>query len=262
MIELSLRGPGIRKFSTRLIRKGALLEETHRVFLEWDLSMSFQANLDHAREKNTPEAGNQAWLKEVLTTLSSRWSEDSLFETVVRLAKRASLETWRACVTWHIARGDELYYRFATEWLFREFQDGVFRVRTSDVVPLVKRITADSGKKELSTYGTTRAARDLLRMASDFKLLRGSSVREFTSYHLPEESFLYLLHAMYEIHGNGRDVVHSPDWRLYLMSPADVEREIYRLHQFRKLRFEVAGSLMELTLPCKTVAAFVEEIVA
>lgn len=99
-------------------------------------------------------------------------------------------------------------------------------------------------------------------MASDFKLLRGSSVREFTSYHLPEESFLYLLHAMYEIHGNGRDVVHSPDWRLYLMSPADVEREIYRLHQFRKLRFEVAGSLMELTLPCKTVAAFVEEIVA
>ncbi len=99
-------------------------------------------------------------------------------------------------------------------------------------------------------------------MAVDFGLMSGKTVKEFTSYHLPEESFLYLLHAMYETHGNARDVVHSPDWRLFLMSTADVERELFRLHQFRKLRYEVAGSLMELTLPCSSAAAFVEEMAA
>ena len=43
---------------------------------------------------------------------------------------------------------------------------------------------------------------------------------------------------------------------------ADVERELFRLHQFRKLRYEVAGSLVELTLPCSSAAAFVEEMAA
>ena len=144
--------------------------------------------------------------------------------------------------------------QFATDWLYREYLAGSYQIRTSNVEPFVKLTVDRVGKQDLSDYGTTRAARDLLRMATDFGLLRGSTAREFTSYHLPEESFLYLLHAMFETHGNGYDVVHSPDWRLYLMSTTDVEREIYRLHQFRQLRFEVAGSLMELTLPYKTAS--------
>ena len=62
--------------------------------------------------------------------------------------------------------------------------------------------------------------------------------------------------------GSAREVVYSPDWRLFLMSTADVERELFRLHQFSKLRYEVAGSLVELTLPCNSVADFVEEMAA
>lgn len=106
-----------------------------------------------------------------------------------------------------------------------------------------------------------RVASALLRMAVDFGLMTGTTVREFASYHLPEQSFLYLVHAMYEVHGNGHDVLHSPEWRLYLMSRAEVERELYRLHQYRKLRFEVAGSLVELSLPYDSAAAYAEEMV-
>lgn len=252
-----------RRISTRLIRKGALLEETHRVFLEWNLSKSFADNLDYARDHNVPAAANQGWLKEVISTISSRWRSESRLNAIVHLAKKATLEIWRPCVLWHIGQNDELYYRFATEWLFDEYQDGTFRIRTIDVKPFVQTITESraAGNQGLSTYGITRAARDLLRMATAFGLLKGSAVREFCSYHLPEEGFLYLLHAMYEVHGNARDVIHSADWRLYLMNPADVERELFRLHQFRKIRFEVAGSLMELTLPHDSAAAYVKGMV-
>ncbi|MEH6589156.1 MAG: BrxA family protein [Halioglobus sp.] len=253
-----------RKFSTRLVRKGALLEDTHRVFLEWDITKPFEENLNHARELNTPAADNQAWLKEVMATISSRWRHEPRLSSIVQLAQRVSIEVWRPCILWHIGQVDELYYRFATEWLFDEYEAGAYRLRTADVIPFVETITVSraAGKKELSEYGLKRASRDLLRMAADFGLLTGSAVREFKSYHLPEESFLYLLHAMYEVHGNARDVVHSHDWRLFLMSTADVERELFRLHQFRKLRYEVAGSLVELTLPCSSAAAFVEEMAA
>lgn len=253
-----------RKLSTRLIRKGALLADTHRVFLEWDIAKSFEENLSRARELNTPAADNQGWLKEVVATISSRWRHESKISTIVQLTQRASLDVWRPCILWHVGQVDELYYRFATEWLFDEYEAGAYRLRTADVVPFVEEVTASraAGKKGLSEYGLKRAGRDLLRMATDFGLLKGSAVHEFKSYHLPEESFLYLLHAMYEAHGNARDVVNSPDWRLFLMSTADVERELFRLHQFRKLRYEVAGSLVELTLPCSSAAAFVEEMAA
>jgi hypothetical protein len=225
---------------------------------------SFEENLKRASELNTPAADNEGWLKEVIATISSRWRSESRLPTLIELAQRASFDVWRPCVLWHIGQGDELYYRFATEWLFDEYEAGAYQLRTADVMPFVEEVMLSraSGKKALSEYGLKRAARDLLRMASDFGLLKGSPLREFNSHHLPEESFLYLLHTMYEEHGNAYDLVHSTDWRLFLMNTADVERELLRLHQFRKLRYEVAGSLVDLALPCNSAAEFVEEMAA
>ena len=90
--------------------------------------------------------------------------------------------------------------------------------------------------------------------------MRGHTRREFTSYHLPEDAFLYLLHVMSEVQPNAHAVVHSPDWRMFLMDVSDVERELFRLHQYRRVRYEVAGTLAQLTLPCASAAAFVEEM--
>jgi len=67
-------------------------------------------------------------------------------------------------------------------------------------------------------------------------------VKEFASYHLPERSFLYLLHAIREDKQSPRKVIDAPDWRMFLMRPSDVEYELLRLHQFRKLEYHVAAA--------------------
>ena len=36
---------------------------------------------------------------------------------------------------------------------------------------------------------------------------------------------------------NALHIVDAEDWRLYLMDKSDVERELMRLHQFRKVHF-------------------------
>jgi hypothetical protein len=59
-----------------------------------------------------------------------------------------------------------------------------------------------------------------------------------------------------------RQLIASPDWRMYLMRPDDVERELLRLHQFHKLRYEVAGSIVELSLPNNSALEFAEAMVA
>ena len=60
---------------------------------------------------------------------------------------------------------------------------------------------------------------------------------------------MYLLHALLERLGSTQKLILAADWRLFLMTPADMEEELLRLHQFGKLRFERAGSMVELTLP-------------
>ena len=45
-------------FSTRLVRKGALIEETYLAFRAWDITMSVRENLDAIRRTNSIGAKN------------------------------------------------------------------------------------------------------------------------------------------------------------------------------------------------------------
>ena len=254
-----------RRLSTRLSRKGALIEETYTVFRVWDRQQDVKSNLVRIRDENPVGARNAAWLQEITATLSSRFrSEDEVLPLVVLAQGDFPLELWRPCLLWHIGQQDDLFHAFLTRWLYPAHEEGVYRLRTEDVVPFVVEQTAGrlAGGKGLSEYGRVRAARDLLLMATDFGLLRGKVAREFTSHHLPDESLLYVLHALAEQEPSPRRIIESPEWRMYLMAPQDVERELLRLHQFRRVEYQAAGSVVQLKLPCPSLLAYAESLVA
>lgn len=254
-----------RKLSTRLIRKGALIEETYTAFREWDLSLTIRENIYEIRKGNLVGAKNDGWLHEILTTLSSRFTETEELEPLVILAKgNMDVAIWKTFLLWHIGFVDELYYRFSTEWLFAQYMDGAYILRTEDALPFVRKITdgriASGGN--LSDYGALRAARDLLRMAGDFGLLEGSAKKKFANFHIPQEAFVYVLQSL---SGEGRNtsrIISSKSWRLFLMEPDDVERELLRLHQYKILEYQVAGSMVYLKLPCGSLLEYARKLVA
>ena len=248
----------------RLIRKGALIEETYSIFRLWEPEYSVKDNLTRIRRENPIGARSESWLREITATISSRFTreEDVLPLALLALGKYP-LDKWKSCLLWQIGKVEEIYYRFATEWLFEEFKAGTHLIRTEDVVSFVNKITDGrlSSGRNLSEYGALRSARDLLRVAADLGLLRGRTAREFAHFCIDEEVFLYVLHAMAEDKPNATVIVNSPDWRLFMLSPEDVEREVLRLHQYRKLHYEVAGSLSRLELPCRSLLDYVRGIV-
>jgi len=250
--------------SSYTIIKGPMIEETYAVLRDWDFSRSREENLREVRDNNTVGASSANWLRDIYKVLHRRFAPNDGDRPLALLAKAGvSMDVWRPILLWHMTRDEFLLRDFLCNWLFRQYEEGALRIRTEDLHPYLKELhTRELVKDVWKDTTMKRVASALLKMTVDFGLMTGTAVREFVSYHLPEESFLYLLHAMFEVHGNGADVVHAPDWRLYLMSTTDVERELYRLHQFRKLRFEVAGSLMELALPRDSPAAYVEEMVS
>lgn len=254
-----------RKISTRLVVKGALIEDTYTAFRVWDLSLSLKDNLNRIRQNNLIGASNASWLQEILKTLSSRFVDGEKLKSLVILAQgEVAIETWKACLLWYIGSIDELYYRFAVDWLFNRFREGTYYINSADVVPFVREVTdgriASGGN--LSEYGAIRAARDLLRMATDFGILEGHVKKRFVNFHLSQDAFLFILHGLFEETKSNAKVVTSKSWRLFLMNAEDVERELLRLHQFNQLEYQAAGSIVDLKLPCDSLTQYARKLVA
>lgn len=245
--------------------KGAMIEETYAVLSAWDFARTKRQNLDTLRAENFIGAKSVTWLRDVGKVMNRRFDPAARDRALVVLAKSGCpLEEWKPLLLWHLTRDEFLVRDFLEHCLFPAYEAGTFRVRTEDVTAYLASIKTRGATTEhaWSEETTKRVAAGLLKLATDFGLLRGSVVREFASYHLPERSFLYLLHALRDEHVSPARVVGATDWRMFLMRPSDVERELLRLHQFRKLEYHVAGSLVELSLPCATSNEYAERMVA
>ncbi len=251
--------------SSFTVIKGSMISETYSVFAAWDFERSKRENLDRLRAENFIGARSAAWLRDVAWVISRRFDPGGRDQSLVILAKQGvSLDEWRPLMLWHMTRDEFLVRDFLQTWLFDEHEAGAFRIRSEDVEEYLGSIDKRGAKVEhaWSKRTTREVAASLLKLAVDFGLLRGSLAKEFASYHLPERSFLYLLHAMLDENRSPSRLISSPEWRLFLMRPADVEHELLRLHQFKKLEYQVAGSLVQISLPCASTREYAERMVA
>ncbi len=251
--------------SSFTVIKGAMIEETYAVFAAWDFARSKRENLDRLRFENFIGAGSNTWLRDVAKVMNRRFEPEGRDRPLVVLAKSGrDLDEWKPLLLWHMTRDEFLVRDFLQNWLFPAYDAGVFRVRSEEVEAYLRGICKRGAKTEhaWSEETTKRVASGLLKIAADFGLLRGKVAKEFASYHLPERSFLYLLHAMRDEKLTPAKVVTAPDWRMFLMRPSEVERELLRLHQFRKLGYEVAGSIVQLSLPCASSREYAERTAA
>ena len=251
--------------SSFTVIKGAMIEETYAVFAAWDFNRSKRENLDRLRTENFIGASSVTWLRDVAWVLSRRFEPEGRDRALVLLAKSGcELEEWRPLLLWHMTRDEFLVRDFLENWLFPAYEEGVFRLLSEDVVTYLNGIAhrGATTKHAWSERTTREVASALLKMTVNFGLVRGKTVKEFASFHLPERSFLYLLHALRDERLSPSKLVTARDWRIFLMRSSDVEQEILRLHQFRKLEYQVAGSLVELSLPCANSREYAERMIA
>lgn len=244
---------------------GAMIAETFELFARWDFGSSKRENLHRLREDNFIGASSATWLLQVSKVINRRFDPEGRDRALVRLAQNhCPLHEWKPLLLWHMTRDEFLVRDFLQSWLFSAYQSGVFRIRAEDLHEYLKVLRTRGAAVEHDWTENTlnRVASGLLKIAVDFGLLRGSVHKEFVSYHLPEKSFLYLLHAMRDERLSPSKLVASRDWRLFLMRPSDVEHELLRLHQYRKLEYQVAGSLVQLSLPCASTCEYAERMVA
>lgn len=251
--------------SSFTIIKGAMIDETLLAFANWDLNRTKRENLDELRRNNSIGAASSTWLRDVAKVLNRRYDPAGRDRALVLLAKQGCpRDIWVPIQVWHMTRDEFLVRDFLLNWLYPAFVERLPRIEATQLGSYFAEAAVRGGLTEHAWTETTRkrVAAGLLRMATDFGLLRGGLVREFASYQLPDDAFLYVLHAIHEDVRSARAVIESPEWRMFLMSAADVERTLLRLHQFRRVVFDAAGSLLQLTLPFPTAIAYAEAMPA
>lgn len=249
--------------SSYLAIKGPFIETTFRAFSDWDLAATPKGNFEQIQQTNAVGASSDAWLKQFIKVLKIRYDLQELDRRLVELVQLGwHIEDWRPIQLWHISRKDELLREFLASWAFKRREQGIVVLTIDAVVEflhsLVKRRLGSFDSWKENTY--RRVASGLLKSATEFRLLRGHHNKEFEAYRLPERSMMYLLHALMDRENNTRKVVEAEDWRLFLMKTNEVEEELLRLHQYGKLRFERAGSFLELTLPCENTDEYVRSV--
>ncbi|MFM7202022.1 MAG: BrxA family protein [Myxococcota bacterium] len=261
-MTLSTRADVVSSFT---VVKGAMIAETYAIFAAWNLEHSKRKNLDRLRAENYMGASSTAWLRDVAKVINRRFDPDGRDRPLVMLAQHGlPLDEWKPLMLWHMTRDEFLVRDFLQTWLFEAYEAGRFRIRTEELMGYLHSLTSRGAVlgRAWSDSTTKRVAAGLLKLGVEFGLLRGSVAREFVPYHLPERSVLYLLHALRDEALSPGRMLSAPDWRLFRMHPADVEQELLRLHQFRKLDYQVAGSLIQLSLPCASAREYAERMVA
>ena len=257
-------GPLAGEISSTSICRGGLVEETYSALCAWDLDKPRADNIRELREGGAISARTMSWRRDIVAAISRRFDPGTRDLPLTLLAKHGCpYAIWRPLLLWHLTRNEFLVRFFLVQFLQPQHAAGAYRVNADDVIPFLQQKQVQKRlKKPWQPPTLRRVANGLLQTAYDFQLLRGTVVKEFHSYHLPDESFVYLLHAIADTEPNARRVVDAEDWRMFLMDSADVERELLRLHQFRKVQYEVAGSLAQLKLPFTSPAAYARELYA
>lgn len=252
-----------RQVSSFTVIKGALVAETYAAFHSWEFDRTAGENFARIRDANVLGAASANWLRDVIYVLHRRFDPGGRDRQLVELARRGcDLETWKPLLLWHMTRDEFLVRHFLLHWLYPAFVNARAGLRSEDVLPFLAELRRHGAQGGDWTETTSkRVAAGLLKIAVDVGLLEGTMSKSFRPYHLPEASFLYLLHAMAAEQPNARKIIDSQDWRMYLMRPEDVERELLRLHQYRRLEYETAGTLSQLKLPRTSTGDYVRELV-
>jgi hypothetical protein len=251
------------EWSQRLLRKGVLVQETYELFAAWDNALSEVQNLTSALSGQFKTAG---WEREVVVTLRRRLRHFDRIRPLIALAKGGmSIHDWRDCLRLWIGATEQPFHEFATGWLFAEHEKGRHQVRTDDVHAFMDKAAAsrEPKSKPFSEYGKLRAARDLLRMATDLGMLTGDGpVKTFASIAMSDDVTMFYAHMIADLEGNPAKMPASRLWRLAFMAATDVHVALLRLHQFKRLNYEVAGNIVQVGLPFGSALECAERVAA
>lgn len=243
------------RYTSRLQKGGALLEDMRQLVRHWSEEAA-RAQRDAGIRTNLLNKETRRRLNDVYIRAFLPRFVNGPIPNAWRLARaledaNASAAILRPVYYWITATAEPLLGDFCREVLYARQADARMDVDTALVLAWL------NGRGcPWSPAVATRVARGLLAALRDFGILEGRARKRLAHPAPPLRSFAYIALCLRRLGATSRDLVVHRDWRLFLLSPDDVERLFLHAHQDRLLAYHAAGSVIQIDFPTDSVEEY------
>ena len=137
--------PGKGRYSSRIIKAGALLPDTKTLFSHWDATATVQENLDRIRRENVFGKASRSRVEDILAVFRQRYlvEEEVLQALVVLVQERLPAASLDRILYFHAAQSDRLLHDVVTEWLVPLQGRGISDIDVDEVQRLLSKWVAE-----------------------------------------------------------------------------------------------------------------------
>ena len=250
---------GANRYTSKIIKAGALLADTKTLLAHWDLDCSVQNNLQRIQRENIFGKASRSRVEDILRIFHQRYlREEAVTRALVVLVQRnVAASTLDRILYFHSAKSDRLLCDTVLEILVPLKSRGITSIDAGDFHHTLSMWVREG--KTTSEWGDNtirRVSQGLLATLRDFGILEGADNKRIASALLPVSAFAYIMFFLKQNQPSGAKLIDLPEWRLFFLSPEGVERFLFEAHQSSLLEYHATGTVTRLTFPTNTLEEY------
>jgi hypothetical protein len=250
---------GIIRYTSKIIKAGALLADTKTLLSHWDLSVSVPENLQCLLRENVFGKASRSRIEDMVAIFRQRYllEEQVTRALVVLVGRRFSAAALDRILYFHAAKVDRLLYDVVTEILIPMQDRGLSSIDTGEVKQVIALWVSEG--KTTSRWGDRtilRVTQGVLSTLRDFGVLQGAIHKRIAPAYLPIEAFAYIVFYLKQHQPSGVKLADLSDWKLFFLSREGVERFLLEAHQNQLLEYHAAGTVIRLTFPVHSLEEY------
>ncbi len=254
---------GANRYSTKIIKAGALLSDTKVLLSAWEPGLPFGENMYRIQNHNLLGKSSRSRVKDILAIFRQRYlSEDAVTRALVSLVQSQSNgHTLDQILYYHAACSDALLRDVVIKCLLPQWSSGDVDIHPRDIEEVLKRWIKEG--KTTGTWGEYtiyRVTRGLLATLRDFGILKGAVNKRIAPVYLSTPAFSYIAFYLSINQRSGAKLLEHDDWKLFFLTREGVERYFLEAHQHNFLEFQMAGSVIRITFPVTTLMEYIHVI--
>jgi hypothetical protein len=234
------------EISSRIIKGGALLEDSQRFVELWDESRSADENLEDFRIRNLLGKRSRSRAEDTIAILRQRFVEPG--PEIVKALRPLIVHgaAFRDACYYEAARNDPLLAHVANNILYglrdrgraKITVDGIDRALVSDPPAPIVATWADQTR--------IRVVHGLMSALRDFGVLDGKVNKYVASPRISLGGFVYVLGRLRDGHSSSHEIVTSPIWRWWLLEDRQIRGYLLEADREGVIRFSDAGSIVRI----------------
>jgi len=232
--------------TSKIIKGGALLEESRRFVELWDDGRSPTDNLADLRARNLLGKRSRKRTEDALSILRQRFIDPG--PDVVRALRPLALhaEPFSDACYFEAARNDALLAHAAGVTLFDLDRRGWTRVAVEDMERALLEDPVTAAIAEWADATRRRVVHGLLSALRDFGVLAGSGNKHLVPGQLSLPGFVYAAGRLREQGSSSQQIVTSSVWRWWLLEERQIRALLLEADREGVLRFSDAGSTVRI----------------